>query len=84
MMFARLVAISLFLLTTSIVANAQQLCPNQTGMDHVKSVAHELWLMGQRQVSGYPKLIDITLEELEVGLESGQFTSVDLVNVGNL
>ena len=31
--------------------------------------------------SGYPKLIDVTLEELETGLESGLFTSVDLVNV---
>lgn len=29
----------------------------------------------------FPKLIDATLEELQVGLESGLFTSVDLVNV---
>jgi len=29
----------------------------------------------------FPKLIDITLEELETGLESGLFTSVDLVIV---
>ncbi|KAL9609189.1 MAG: hypothetical protein Q9167_006027 [Letrouitia subvulpina] len=28
----------------------------------------------------YPKLIDVTTEELETGLESGLFTSVDLVN----
>ena len=34
-------------------------------------------------VSGYPKLIDVTLEELETGLESGEFTSVDLVNVSH-
>jgi hypothetical protein len=29
----------------------------------------------------FPKLIDVTLEELETGLESGLFTSVDLVTV---
>jgi len=29
----------------------------------------------------FPSLIDVTTEELAVGLESGQFTSVDLVNV---
>ena len=29
----------------------------------------------------FPSLIDVTTEELNVGLESGQFTSVDLVNV---
>jgi len=34
-------------------------------------------------VTGYPLLIDVTLEELETGLESGLFTSVDLVNVGS-
>lgn len=28
-------------------------------------------------------MIDVTLEELETGLESGLFTSVDLVNVGS-
>ena len=33
-------------------------------------------------VSGYPKLIEVTLEDLDTGLESGLFTSVDLVNVG--
>ena len=32
-------------------------------------------------ISGYPALIEVTLEELEIGLESGLFTSVDLVNV---
>ena len=32
-------------------------------------------------ISGYPALIEVTLEELETGLESDQFTSVDLVNV---
>ena len=32
-------------------------------------------------VSGYPALIEVTVEELETGLESGLFTSVDLVNV---
>ena len=32
-------------------------------------------------VSGYPKLIEVTLEDLDTGLESGLFTSVDLVNV---
>ena len=32
-------------------------------------------------ISGYPALIEVTLEELETGLESGLFTSVDLVNV---
>ncbi|KAK0516763.1 hypothetical protein JMJ35_001366 [Cladonia borealis] len=31
-------------------------------------------------VSGYPALIEVTVEELETGLESGLFTSVDLVN----
>ncbi|KAL9126264.1 MAG: hypothetical protein Q9217_004657 [Psora testacea] len=30
--------------------------------------------------SGYPKLIDVTLEELETGFENGEFSSVDLVN----
>ncbi|KAL6716356.1 hypothetical protein ACLMJK_005922 [Lecanora helva] len=30
--------------------------------------------------SGYPALIEITLEELDTGLETGLFTSVDLVN----
>lgn len=29
----------------------------------------------------FPSLIDVTTEQLNVGLESGQFTSVDLVNV---
>lgn len=29
----------------------------------------------------FPSLIDVTLEDLSTGLESGQFTSVDLVNV---
>lgn len=29
----------------------------------------------------FPKLIDVTLEELETGLESGLFSSVDLVTV---
>lgn len=29
----------------------------------------------------FPNLIDVTTEELATGLESGQFTSVDLVNV---
>lgn len=33
-------------------------------------------------VSGYPRLIEVTLEDLDTGLESGLFTSVDLVNVG--
>ena len=32
-------------------------------------------------ISGFPALIEVTLEELETGLESGLFTSVDLVNV---
>ncbi len=32
-------------------------------------------------ISGFPALIEVTLEELETGLENGQFTSVDLVNV---
>ena len=32
-------------------------------------------------ISGYPALIEVTVEELETGLESGLFTSVDLVNV---
>lgn len=32
-------------------------------------------------ISGYPALIEVTLEELETGLESGSFTSVDLVTV---
>lgn len=31
----------------------------------------------------FPSLIDVTTEELNIGLESGQFTSVDLVNVGS-
>ncbi|KAL8745723.1 MAG: hypothetical protein Q9190_002162 [Brigantiaea leucoxantha] len=31
--------------------------------------------------SAFPKLIDVTTEELETGLENGLFTSVDLVNV---
>ena len=35
-------------------------------------------------VSGYPKLIEVTLEELETGLEGGKFTSVDLVNVSRI
>ena len=38
-------------------------------------------LTGRLKASGYPKLIDVTLEELETGLESGHFTSVDLVKV---
>lgn len=32
-------------------------------------------------ISGFPALIEVTLEELETGLENGQYTSVDLVNV---
>lgn len=32
-------------------------------------------------LGGFPALIDVTLEELETGLEAGEFTSVDLVNV---
>jgi len=31
--------------------------------------------------TSFPRLIDVTLEELETGLESGLFTSVDLVTV---
>ena len=34
-------------------------------------------------ISSFPALIEVTLEELETGLESGHFTSVDLVNVGS-
>ena len=36
-----------------------------------------------RSVNGkpFPSLIEVTAEDLAVGLESGQFTSVDLVNV---
>jgi amidase len=34
----------------------------------------------QTTSSPYPSLIDVTIEELETGLESGLFTSVDLVN----
>ena len=29
----------------------------------------------------FPSLIDVNLEDLSTGLENGQFTSVDLVNV---
>lgn len=32
-------------------------------------------------LGGFPALIEVTLEELETGLEAGEFTSVDLVNV---
>lgn len=32
-------------------------------------------------LGGFPALIKVTLEELETGLEAGEFTSVDLVNV---
>lgn len=31
-------------------------------------------------IGGFPALIEVTLEELETGLEAGEFTSVDLVN----
>jgi len=30
----------------------------------------------------FPSLLDVTLDDLTAGLESGLFTSVDLVNVG--
>jgi len=59
-----------------------QTCPNQTGQ--------RLFLFRYNQaetrypagsISGFPALIEVTLEELETGLESGLFTSVDLVNV---
>jgi amidase len=35
-------------------------------------------------VSKYPALLDATAEELTAGLEKGDFTSVDLVQVGRL
>lgn len=32
----------------------------------------------------FPRLIDVTVDDLIIGLESGQFTSVDLVKVRHL
>lgn len=60
-----------------------QTCPNQTGqrLFHVQSDLTETCVPAE-SISGFPALIEVTLEELETGLESGLFTSVDLVNVG--
>ena len=37
------------------------------------------WL--SETIAGLPALIEVTIEELDAGLGSGLFTSVDLVNV---
>ncbi len=47
--------------------------------------AADSWIQADRSIvetiSSFPALIEVTLEELETGLENGHFTSVDLVNV---
>ncbi|MCJ1276274.1 hypothetical protein MMC21_004079 [Puttea exsequens] len=58
-----------------------QACPNQTGqqLSYFQNYLPEVDFTAE-STSQFPLLIDVTLEELETGLESGQFTSVDLVN----
>lgn len=60
-----------------------QTCPNQTGqrLFLVRSDQAETCYPAE-SISGFPALIEVTLEDLETGLEGGLFTSVDLVNVG--
>ena len=60
-----------------------QTCPNSTCkashlplIDAAQTKSRLLSALG-----GFPALIQVTLEELETGLEAGEFTSVDLVNV---
>ncbi|KAK3178226.1 hypothetical protein OEA41_000359 [Lepraria neglecta] len=57
-------AITTFLCSILLAFVCGQTCPNTT----------------DETISGFPALIEVTLEELETGLESGLFTSVDLVN----
>ena len=80
-MFSRLVLSSLLcLLILSLVYG--QTCPNQTGqrLFHARYNPTETCYPAE-SISGFPALIEVTLEELETGLEAGLFTSVDLVNV---
>lgn len=44
------------------------------------SICHYLYPNQTDVESTFPKLIDVTTEELETGLEQGLFSSVDLVN----
>jgi len=55
--------------------------PKSNRYDALMSSLGQVTERSQPAASGYPKLIEVTLEELETGLESASFTSVDLVNV---
>ncbi len=55
--------------------------PKPNGYDALMSSIGQVTERFQPAASGYPKLIEVTLEELETGLESSSFTSIDLVNV---
>ena len=61
-----------------------QTCPNTT-CKKIQSPLTLMISMLKKDISsalgGFPALIEVTLEELETGLEAGEFTSVDLVNV---
>ena len=67
----------------SSLVYGQSSCPNTTG--ELRCNNHGIYSLtaslAAETISGYPALIEVTLEELETGLENGQFTSVDLVNV---
>lgn len=81
-MSLRLSVVSLLCLVFLVLVHGQT-CPNQTGqrLFHVQSDQTETCVTAE-SISGFPALIEVTLEELETGLESGHFTSVDLVHVG--
>lgn len=62
------------------LVNAQPACNNQSSL-YFKIFMRFHKLKFEIAASPFPLLIDATTESLETGLESGLFTSVDLVNV---
>jgi len=67
----------------SLEVHGQTANPNTT-CRRICSIV-ESWIQANllivETISSFPALIEVTLEELETGLENGHFTSVDLVNV---
>jgi len=82
-MSSHLSVVSLLCLWLLTLVCGQATCPNSTSGQLVcpSLSSFKLISLFSETVSGYPALIEVTLEELETGLESGSFTSVDLVNV---
>ncbi len=76
-MFPTVAALCLFFLS---LVNAQPSCNNQSSLSFYIFMRYYK-LKFDIAASPFPLLIDATTESLETGLESGLFTSVDLVNV---